>query len=136
MRLDHHVALGGDSGNGGVDQVAGAVLVIGSARPKVDPENGKVRNDIARTTPIDPRRIDAEAWILARSQVQREVRRRQERVAAVLRIAAGVGGAAAHHQGEIAAPRARPGEGSVGKRGRFIGQRRALASGCAHKQIG
>ena len=64
---------------------------------------------------------------LSSVEPKREIGGREQRVAPILRIASGVGRAAAHDDPEIAAAWPRAGQRSVGQRRGLVGQRRALA---------
>src|SRR3546814_9579032 len=69
----------------------------------IDVQDGVIRHDIIGAAALDPRRIAGKAAAARRLQPQREVRRRQQRVAAVLRIAPGMRAPSGDDDGEIAA---------------------------------
>ena len=127
VQLDLDLALGNDGGDGLIDLALGRGLDIGRSRPQVHAQDCEIRHDIAGAAAFDPRRVDRQAVALEPVESKREIGRREQRVAPILRIASGVRRAAAHDDPEIAAAWPSAGERSVGQRRGLVGQRRALA---------
>ena len=128
MNPDRDIMGRRDRGNRVVDHGLRPRLVGRRHRPQVHAQHGMIGNDIVRRAAVDPGRIDLEPRILRRREPQREIGGGEQRVAALLRVAAGMGGAAFDTDREIAAARTRTGQRAVGKRRGLIGQRRLLAA--------
>src|SRR3546814_3553725 len=79
-----------------------------------------IRNDIVRAAAVDPSRVDREAVAFGAGEAQRQVGGGDDGVAAVLRVAPGMGAAALDEDREIAAPWPRARQGAVGERGGLI----------------
>src|SRR3546814_7264980 len=72
-----------------------------------------IRNDIVRAAAVDPSRVDREAVAFGAGEAQRQVGGGDDGVAAVLRVAPGMGAAALDEDREIAAPWPRARQGAV-----------------------
>jgi hypothetical protein len=94
-----------------------------------DVQHGAIGDDIVRAAALDAGRVDRQRRSLAALEPQGEVGSGDDRVASVLGVAAGVGGAAADDEREIPASGPGPGERPVGQRGGLVGQCGALAAG-------
>src|SRR6185369_7104348 len=101
VHLDPDVALGGDGGDRGVDQVARPLFVVRRAGTEIDAQDGEVGDDVAWAPAVDPRGVDAQARIFAGGKMEGEVGRGEEGVAPVLGVAPGVGRAAVDDDREI-----------------------------------
>ncbi len=128
MQVDPYVALGRDRGNRLCNHDIRFGFQFRCRWTKVDPQDSEVGNDIGRRSAIDLRRVHRQPGLAHRFESKREVRRGQNGVAAVLRIAPGMGRAPVDRDCEIAAARPRSRERPIGQSGRLVGQRRLFAA--------
>ena len=133
VEVNRHLVRGGDPGDQRIDRMAGGVLPGMIGRPHIEAQHRQIGHDVVGAAAVDPCRVDRNTGQVEPGQTQRKVRRRDQRIAALFRVAPGMGGAAAHHRGEIAAALARAGQGAIGQ-GRFEGQRGAHPPGRLEQQ--
>ena len=127
VAVDQHLVVVRNPVNQGLDRGVEQSDQTVFARANIEPQHRVIRHNIVSRAALDFRGVDAEPISLQRLQPKRQRRRRDNRVAPVLRIAPGVGGAAGDDQTEVSTPAARAGQRAIGQGGRFVGQRRELA---------
>ena len=115
MHLHRDIMLGGDSFRDGFHRRTGPLDRGQRARAEIDVEHREVRHDIVRAASIDPRRVDGDVVRSELGQFQRDPRGRDDGVAAFLGIAARMGAAPAHDDGEITRAAARTRQRAVGE---------------------
>ena len=79
-----------DCCDGAVDQRLRPCLIVQGRRPQIDPQYRKVGNDIVGRSAVDLGRIDLQARADGSLEPDCEVGRGDQRISAVLRIAAGM----------------------------------------------